>query len=203
MPQFIDLSGQTFNDWTFVRRVTNKGKMTRWLCRCVCGTERAHQPARVISGNSKGCGCKIGQRIAEKATKHGQAHPRTPEYQAWCEMRSRCHTRSNNRFRRYGGRGITVCERWNDYEAFLEDVGPRPSPEHSLSRIDNNGSYESTNVEWATEIEQQGNRVDTIWVQLNGIRMCLGQACDKLGKRRSTVYARVQHGWPLYEALLK
>lgn len=208
MPRLVDRTGQRFNDWTFVKRLPNRGgKNTLWLCRCICGTERAQTTAKVLSGLTKGCGCNKGERISKAITKHGAAKSKvgqpSPEYRSWYQMRSRCRQKSDVSFKNYGARGIGVCERWNNFEAFLEDMGQRPSLKHSLHRIDNDKSYEPGNVEWATMTVQRSNTRNTIWVELEGQKMCLGHACDKLGRNRYMVYARVKSGMSVYEALLK
>jgi hypothetical protein len=91
---------------------------------------------------------------------HGESDPPTPEYEAWHQMKSRCLNSKDKRFKDYGGRGIAICERWqNSYEMFLADMGRRPSPQHSLDRFPNNdGDYEPTNCRWATRSEQQQNK---------------------------------------------
>src|SRR5919106_2312632 len=90
--------------------------------------------------------------------RHGEARPRTPEYHSWLGMIRRCTNSKATGFKHWGGRGISVCDRWrNSYLAFLEDMGRRPSPEHSLDRINNNGNYEPGNCRWATSSEQRFN----------------------------------------------
>lgn len=84
---------------------------------------------------------------------------KTSEYRAWCGIRQRCFNPANCRYEGYGGRGITVCDRWNQsFLAFFEDMGPRPSPNHSIDRIDNDGNYEPSNCRWATRSQQQRNK---------------------------------------------
>lgn len=87
----------------------------------------------------------------------------TPEYRAWAAMRDRCSRQKNPKYHLYGGRGISVCDRWGSYENFLADMGRRPSPAHSLDRGDNYGNYEPGNCRWATRSEQSGNRRPYRW----------------------------------------
>ena len=97
-------------------------------------------------------------KIALAKTKHGHARDRTTEYHIWAGMIKRCRNPKCKAFENYGGRGITVCDRWNDYVAFLADMGPRPSPSHTLDRIKNDEGYGPDNCRWATWIEQARNR---------------------------------------------
>lgn len=88
---------------------------------------------------------------------HGLKH--TPEYEAWCHMKRRCYNKNTPQYRDYGGRGITVCDKWlHSFTAFLSDVGKKPTPSHSINRIDNDGNYEPGNVNWATPSEQASNK---------------------------------------------
>lgn len=119
----------------------------------------------------------------------------TPEYRAWQQMKDRCLNPKNKRFQHYGGRGIKVCARWQrSFDSFLADVGPRPSPKHSIERIKNNRGYTPKNVRWATAKEQANNRRSTIFVSLRGKRTPLAEACRKLGVARNTVWMRISRG---------
>jgi hypothetical protein len=92
--------------------------------------------------------------------KHGAARTNgeTPEYRSWRAMRDRCNCESHSEYKRYGARGIRVCERWNDFTLFLADMGPKPTARHSIDRIDPDGNYEPSNCRWATAIEQARNK---------------------------------------------
>ena len=119
----------------------------------------------------------------QRAAKHGFLvnGRRPPEYAAWLSMRRRCDWPKWHDFARYGGRGISVCERWGSFENFYADMGPRPSPSHSLDRINNDGNYEPSNCRWATKVEQAVNRRTTRLVNVDGEMLPLTHAAKRLG----------------------
>lgn len=138
--------------------------------------------------------------------KHGAARKgaRSPEWQAWWTMKVRCTNPNVINYERYGGRGITVHPSWlNDFPKFLKDVGFRPSPEHTLDRIDNEKGYEPGNVKWSTREEQNRNKRSNIWVEINGRRMILKDWARELGVNYKRAHERIQSGWDATEALLK
>jgi hypothetical protein len=135
-------------------------------------------------------------------TKHGWA--RTPEYRAWKSMRARCENQRNPAFARYGGRGILVCERWHGehgFENFLADVGPRPSPEHSIERIDNDGNYEPGNCRWATRVEQGSNKRNNATLTVNGETATISEWSRRTGIGRTTIRERLRVGRPVANAV--
>lgn len=129
---------------------------------CSCGNKKVLRRGKVRSGKTKSCGCLQNENrviMGKNRKSHGESKPATPEYLAWFSMKRRCINKNHKGWKNYGGRGIYVCDRWkHSYENFLADVGRRPSPHHSLDRINNDGIYEPGNCRWATAIEQNNNR---------------------------------------------
>jgi hypothetical protein len=126
-----------------------------------------------------------------------QRYPET--YAAWSAMRTRCCNPNYNGYRHYGGRGIKICARWDDFELFLQDMGPKPHPKHTLDRIDVNGDYEPRNCRWATWTEQARNKRNTVIVQYDGVDMHLTDAAVAAGIGHSTLYSRIHRGVTIEE----
>lgn len=167
----------------------------KWLCRCDCGTERSVSKYDLIRGKSKNCGCvkkaKIAARNRAGAT-HGKTN--TPEFRAWTMMKSRCYDKNQKAYKDWGGRGITVCERWREsFENFLADMGPRPSAKHSIDRYpDNDGNYEPTNCRWATVKEQGRNRRDNHLVTFSGKTLTVVEWSELTGIAHRTLVERLK-----------
>ena len=202
--QFRNLTDQTFNDLhVFAYLGVNKTKKTMWLCRCVlCGGFTAVQGGNLASNNSKNCGCLNDARIGSLNRTHGKAN-RLSEYRIWKQIRGRCLTPSNKRYADYGGRGITVCEEWNDFEVFLDDVGPRPSPQHSLDRIDNDKGYSPDNCRWATSTEQNSNKRNCHFITIDGVTQTLKAWARQYKISAALIYQRLDRGMSEQEAVTK
>ena len=163
MPKLIDLSGKQFGKLHVVQSdgQDNQGRVF-WLCRCDCGIVKRVRGVHLSNGQVVTCGCDRRKLAAEKITRHGHSvGPRTTSiYTSWSQMHSRCRNPNHNRFHRYGGRGIVVCERWATFDNFLEDMGGAWRKGLSIDRINNDGNYEPANCKWSTPKEQANNKTN-------------------------------------------
>ena len=175
------------------RRVGKQSKRF-WRCRCDCGASVDLPYSALSTGNTRSCGC-LGR---EANIKHGAY--RDPTYGVWSAMHQRCRATSAPAFKGYGGRGITVCERWRDYKNFAADLGPRPTG-GTLERIDVNGNYEPSNCRWASAKDQANNRRNNRRITHNGVTKTVAEWARDLGVSRVSVLYRLAAGWSVEETI--
>lgn len=200
----IDITGKRFGRYVVLRFAgKNKHNQSTWLCRCDCGREKVVQGLALKSGRTKSCGCLSAEKRRAKLIKHGHtAHGVvTQEYSAWTNMRNRCNNPNDDRFADYGGRGITVCERWNDFDKFLADMGQKPSDDHQLDRKDNDRGYSPDNCRWATRKQQQRNMRSNRLVSYSGETRSVTEWAERLEINAITLWARLNRGWTIDEAM--
>ena len=193
-----DLAGQRFGRLVAMERVPRPGHLrnTRsyWRCRCDCGQSIVSPSNSLLQGHSKSCGCLKRELTRARSTTHGKSG--SGELSVWKAMLTRCHNPNSACRDAYAGRGIYVCDRWrNSFPAFLSDMGERPTPAHTLERIDNDGPYSPDNCRWATRAEQSRNTRKTIRLTHDGKTLCLQDWSELTGVRYITLYRRFRCGW--------
>jgi hypothetical protein len=195
-----DLTGMIFGKLTvtgFAGR--GKRKLLVWTCRCECGTVCTAYGHVLRSGAKQSCGCAGSAATSARSTTHGQTRSLT--WRTWKAMRFRCEKSYDISYPRYGGRGITVCERWQSFENFLADMGERPSQDHQIERIDNSGNYTPDNCRWATRKEQARNRRTQTMLTHGGITLCVSEWAERLGIERGRLQNRINLGWSVERML--
>jgi hypothetical protein len=200
MRKFVDLTGMRFERWTVLGLSRkNPTGMLYYKCRCDCGTEKDVLAAQ-LRGGTKSCGCLQRLGIIEpKSKRHGMW--RHPAYKAWGSMRARCRNPADKGYADYGGRGISVCERWNDFALFWEDMGPRWAPGLSVDRVDVNGDYCPENCRWATNAMQARNTRRNRYIDTPWGTMVVADAAKKAGLHHGVVYNRLNAGWAVDDLL--
>lgn len=202
MPSLLDLSGTVFGRLTVIRRANSAGERPRWECQCSCGNKCVCRAGDLRGGRSNSCGCLRKEVASEVMTTHGLSE--SSEYRIWSLMLNRCSNPRADGYQNYGGRGISVCERWGAFENFVADMGRRPSASYSIDRYpDNDGNYEPDNCRWATRTEQANNTRQNRLVEYEGSVLPLREALRNSGSTLdiNIVRTRLWLGWDIERAL--
>lgn len=187
-----DITGQKFGKWTVVSYAGRNDNSTTWNCICECGTKSQVNGQNLRTGKTHSCGCAV--------TTHGASH--TAEYRCWSSMIARCYNKNVRNYKDYGGRGISICDRWrHSFENFIADVGLKPTPGHSIDRIDVNGNYEPGNVRWATQKEQCLNQRRGARLMHNGKHVSAYDIAEQYGLSAVTLYRKVKSGMTVEQAI--
>lgn len=179
-----NIEGEKFNKLT-VLRLAGVGKhgQRMWECECECGNIVKVNQYSILKGMTQSCGCKRLDSAKNRNCKHGltKGHKFPDGYKVWSSMRDRCFNPNNPSYHNYGGRGITVCDRWNNsFTDFISDMGERQNKTFTIDRINVNGNYEPNNCKWATRHEQGRNRRNNIWITYNGETLVLSDWAKKI-----------------------
>lgn len=208
MPIAQDLSGQRFGKLVAVRDIGKTSRGRVWMCVCDCGQETEAVAGSLKSGHKKSCGC-LHAESAKIAGGKQQTHGHTTkerkqgaaEYHAWSSMKSRCTNPNTHSYKRYGARGIKVCDRWLDFANFYADMGPKPSSKHSLERLNTDGNYEPSNCVWADAFQQASTRTNVRSITAFGKTMTAAAWERETSISASVIRNRLDSGWSIEAAL--
>lgn len=197
---FVDLTGRKFSFLTVVGQSPDRARdgRIRWDCVCDCGRRVTHATSNLNSSTATSCGCLTKQKQIAARTTHGWTG--TSTYEIWCGIIRRCTNPKCTAYDRYGGRGISVCDRWLSFEAFLADMGERPAG-RSIDRINNDGNYEPGNCRWATTAQQQANKSNNRMLTHNGVTATIAEWSKRVGIPQAALRTRLSLGWPVPRAL--
>jgi hypothetical protein len=198
MSSLRNLVGQRFGRLVVVARDGSRSSFAAWSCQCDCGKTKTVIGVSLTGGKTTSCGCYAIEACRAVLVTHGMTKTRT--WSSWSDMLKRCRNPNATGYENYGGRGITVCARWETFENFIADMGECP-PGLTLERENVDRDYEPSNCRWATKAEQQNNKRNTRWVEIDGQRMSLGQACKRRSVSYSLVRDRLKLGWSLEAAI--
>ncbi len=200
MTQAVDMAGKRFGRLVALHRDGCSDGKAVWQCLCDCGNIKRIVGKSLRSGNTTSCGCFAAEGKVARASSHGMTY--SVEYGVWCRIKNRCYNQKVKDYPDYGGRGISMCPTWrSSFEAFLHDMGPRPSPQHSIDRKNNDGDYEPINCRWATASIQANNKRNNRKITAFGRTQNLSQWAREYGMDRGALKQRLARGWPVERAI--
>lgn len=210
LPKYKDLTEQKFGRLKVVKENgrTKYGNVL-WLCKCECGNETSVTTSSLNSGGTKSCGCLWKERVSQSTTKrntkhgflkYGETAPRL--YNIWNKMRGRCMNELNKDYEYYGGRGISICDEWQEYINFYYwAMNNGYDDDLTIDRIDNDEDYSPENCRWATRKQQSNNKSDNHLINFDGETKTIAQWARSLGVKSSLIRSRIHRGWSEKEAL--
>lgn len=181
-------------------RGVNNDSRKQWLCRCDCGVSRVVVGRQLLIGSTRSCGCLRRETTIRLKSTHGLCDLR--EHNIWANMLARCRNPKNKFYDRYGGRGITVCDRWKSFANFYQDMGSAPGG-YSIDRIDNDGDYEPSNCRWATSREQSANSTLVHLVEFDGQQLPIAEWSRRFGVPAARIGKRLASGWDAEQAITR
>lgn len=202
-----DLTGMVCGRLTVTEWNYKKNGVKHWICNCQCGGCSGVAEKSLVKGVTQSCGCIHREWAAEMGRgqkKHGRTH--SPEYRSWRQMQSRCRVDHPDPVKRasYADRGIVVCDRWKGEEGFtnfLSDMGLKPSADHTVDRINNDGPYSPENCRWANRKEQQRNTRRNVRYTAFGESKTVPEWAEEYGICKATLRSRLKNGWDIEQAL--
>ena len=194
-----DLTGKTYGQLTVLHFDST---LNKWICRCTCGNQHTTTTGHLNAKRTTRCWpCSVkarSQRQRYRRCPYRSKYPR--EVKRWYAMRNRCMNPNNIMYPHYGGRGITIAPEWNSFKQFITDMGPLPSPQHQIDRIDNDGPYCKANCRWATQLQQMRNNRRNRVLTFKGESHCMSEWAEILGLSYGGLKWRLRH-WSVEDAL--
>lgn len=192
---YEDLTGQRFGRLMVIKRVANKYNRIFFLCKCDCGNEKEICGKRLSIGQTRSCGCLAAESIRNRSLKHGYAN-KERLYRIWKGMRQRCNNVNNPKYKDYGGRGVKICDEWDNYLVFREwALQNGYTDELSIDRVNVDGDYEPSNCRWSTDNTQANNKRINHYVTINNETHTLAEWANISGISLSTLKYRVRNKW--------
>lgn len=204
MPPPVDLTNQRFGRLVVIERFKDGTKYTSkyWVCKCDCGKTTKVLHGNLRSGNSTSCGCGTREALLAANTSHGMRF--TSEYGIWLGIKTRCYNDDHHSYDNYGHYGIGMSDEWrNDFMAFYNDMGPRPSKRHSVERRENDKDYCKENCYWAPPEVQANNKSNNVRIEYKGEIKTLAQWCKELNVPYKRVYYRMKRDGKSFEDAIK
>lgn len=200
----MNLTGKRFTRLLVIKPAKSHDNQKRWHCKCDCGNQVEVEQGHLRKGDTRSCSCLQRELLSKRRRTHGHAKPGliTSVYSVWCHMIARCTNPNATAFKWYGGRGVTVCNRWRySFENFLADMG-KPKKGMVIDRRNNDLGYFPKNCRWVTYKESNRNRRDNRLLTWGDRTQCLAAWAEELGLPYNCLYLRLYHGWPIERALL-